>query len=62
MNLWLAASFSVVLALTGVGLGLQFSRMRNPYWMLGYFVPLDMIVIYAINVRCPSWALPPPLD
>ena len=34
MNLCLAGSFALLCALTGVALGIWFSRLRSPYWMI----------------------------
>jgi predicted double-glycine peptidase len=62
MNLWLGAVSALVCALAGLGLGWWFSRLRGPYWLLGYFIPLAVILIYAVAIRFPGWSLPPPIS
>jgi len=47
MNLWFDGSFAVAIAATGILLGQWFSRLRTPYWTIGYFIPLALVLIFA---------------
>ena len=62
MNLWLAAFVALLCALAGVALGRWFSRLRSPHWMLGYFIPLTLVFIYALAFRFPTLMFTPPLS
>jgi|ERR1035437_2803149 hypothetical protein len=62
MNLWLAAFISLLCALAGVGLGWWFSQLRRPYWLLGYFIPLVLIFLFAVAFRVPSVMFAPPVS
>lgn len=65
MNLWLGTISSVICAVMGVLAGLWFSRLRSPYWTLGYFIPLALVLAYAVAFHFPaimflplfSWAM-----
>ncbi len=54
MNLWLAGAVALVCALTGVALGWWFSRQRSPYWILGYLVPMLLVLAYALAIHLPA--------
>jgi hypothetical protein len=60
MNLFLQAFAATFFAATGVVLGRLFSRLSKPYWMLGYFIPLTLILIYRIALIYPALAFVPP--
>lgn len=62
MNPWVESLGVLMLAAGGVLLGAWFSRRRKPYWMLGYFIPLLMIMLYALGSRVPSLSLVPPIS
>lgn len=62
MNLWLAAIVSLLCALAGVGLGHWFSRLRSPYWTIGYFIPVFLIFVFAIGFRVPTLLFTPPFS
>ena len=62
MNLWLAAFVALLCALAGVALGWGFSRLRSPYWMIGYFIPLTLVFIYALAFRFPTLMFTPPFS
>ena len=62
MNLWLAAFIALICALAGVALGWWFSRLRSPYWMIGYFIPLTLVFIYALAFRVPTLIFTPPFS
>ena len=62
MNLWLEGTFALMVAATGVVLGYLFSRLRKPYWIFGYFIPLALILIYAVAVHTPALFFTPPIS
>ncbi len=49
MNPWLETIAVILLALMGVYLGRLFSTLRRPYWPLGYFLPLALIVMLIVS-------------
>jgi len=51
MNPWLETGGVVILGTVGVALGRRFSRLPNPYWTLGYFVPLALIFLIGLAYR-----------
>src|SRR4026208_318401 len=59
---WLEATAVLALAGLGVLFGLRFSRLPKGYWMLGYFIPLFIIVIYGMAMRFHVLALHPPIS
>ena len=62
MNLWLAAFVALLCALAGMALGWWFSRLRSPYWAIGYFIPLALVFIYALAFRFPTLMFMPPFS
>ena len=62
MGPWLETFAVALLAVMGVGLGLWFSRRPKPYWLLGYFIPLVLVVCYAAAARKPALSLVPPIS
>jgi len=50
------------LAFAGVLLGRWFSQLGKPYWMLGYFIPFTMILLYGAATRYPAFSLVPPIS
>ncbi|MDB6125291.1 MAG: Peptidase bacteriocin processing [Pedosphaera sp.] len=62
MSPWLESSGVALLAAGGVLLGAWFSRLRKPYWLLGYFIPFIMIVLYAAATRHPAFSFVPPIS
>src|ERR1039457_3812048 len=62
MNLWLAAFVSLLWALAGVGLGWWFSRLRRPYWMVGYFIPVILIFVFVVAFYVPAVLFTPPVS
>src|ERR1051325_7729895 len=62
MGPWLQAFAVALLALVGVGLGRWFSRLRRPYWIIGYVIPLLLIVFYGLASRKPALSLWPPFS
>ncbi len=62
MNLWLEGIFAVMVAGAGVLLGYWFSRLQKPYWMLGYFIPLMLVLIYGVAIHLPALSFTPPIS
>jgi len=62
MNLWFGAGMAVFCALAGVGVGWGLSRLREPYWLIGYFVPLGLILGYAVASHFPTMMFVPPFS
>jgi hypothetical protein len=60
MSLSLEAIASAVFASGGALLGYLFSRLPKPWWMLGYFLPLTLILIYRLALDIPALAFVPP--
>ncbi|MDB6064653.1 MAG: Peptidase bacteriocin processing [Pedosphaera sp.] len=52
----------LLLAAGGVLLGAWFSRLPKPYWMAGYFIPLLLVVLYAVATRNPILTFIPPIS
>jgi|SRR5882724_10878832 len=62
MNLWLAAVVALLCALAGVALGWGFSRLRSPYWTIGYLIPVIVVFAYALAFHFPSLLFLPPFS
>jgi Peptidase C39 family len=62
MSPWLESGGVALLAAGGMLLGAWFSRLRKPYWLLGYFIPFSMILAYALATRNPSFSFIPPVS
>jgi hypothetical protein len=62
MNLWLEGTFAAMVAGAGVVLGYWFSRLKKPYWMLGYFIPLALVLIYGFAIHLPVLSFTPPIS
>jgi predicted double-glycine peptidase len=62
MNLWLDTLGAVSLAFVGGLLGYWFSRLPKPYWALGYFIPLALVLVYGVAGHYPSWYFTPPIS
>jgi len=48
MNPWVETGGVVLIAVLGVFLGRVFSGLRKPYWLLGYFLSLALIVMLVL--------------
>lgn len=59
MSPWLEALLTLAAAAAGAGLGVASSRLPRHWWLLGYVLPLGVIMAFAIAVRRPEWALHP---
>ena len=51
MNPWFETLAVILVALLGILLGRVFSGLRRPYWTLGYFLPL-LLIVFLVAVRC----------
>ncbi len=60
MNPWLETDGVLLLGIVGVALGRWFSRLPRPYWALGYFIPLTLIVLVGLAFRIRTLELCPP--
>lgn len=60
MNLWLYAALSLLCAFAGVALGWWFSRLRSPYWVIGYLIPCVLVFAYALAFHFPVIMFTPP--
>jgi predicted double-glycine peptidase len=62
MRPWIETLAVTLLALTGICLGLWFSRLKKPYWLLGYFIPLILIFCYGAAAHRPALSFAPPIS
>jgi len=62
MNDYLATCGAALFAGTGAWIGYRFSRIPNRWWVLGYFIPLALVVTYGLAVRVPSLGFLPPIS
>jgi hypothetical protein len=62
MNLWLAATIALLCASAGVALGWWFSRLRSPYWTIGFLIPLILVFAYALTFYIPAIIFVPPFS
>ena len=59
---WFETAAVIVLAAAGVFLGWCSSRLRNPYWLAGYFLPLMLILLYGLATARPELSLRAPIS
>jgi len=59
MNPWLETIGVVLMAMLGIAIGRVFSSFRRPFWTLGYFLPLALIVVLATPRYAGSLAFMP---
>lgn len=62
MDLCADLFIAVLVAAAGVPLGRLFAKLRNPYWMLGYFIPLGLLLLFVLAVRLPALSVVPPVS
>ena len=62
MNYWLETIGIIAVAFFGVYLGRFFSRLKKPYWLLGYFIPLLLIVAMVIMRLQNTFNFMPPIS
>jgi Peptidase C39 family len=51
-----------LLAVGGCLLGYWFSQRPKPYWLLGYFLPLILALLYGAAMRIPALEFVPPIS
>jgi predicted double-glycine peptidase len=59
---WFESFIVFAIALFAFMLGSWFSRLPKPYWALGYFIPLGLVLLYVLALFDPRLALAPPLS
>jgi len=59
---WFESFIVFAIALFAFTLGSWFSRLPKPYWALGYFIPLGLVLLYVLALFDPRLALAPPLS
>src|SRR5579863_7937588 len=62
MRPWVESLGVLALAAGGVLIGARFSRLPKPWWMLGYFIPLLAVVLYAVALHFPALSFVPPVS
>ena len=62
MNLWLESFGVLLMAAGGMLMGAWFSRRPNPWWLIGYFLPLAIIGLLALGNHEPLVLLTPPIS
>lgn len=62
MNPWLESLAALFIAVTAFLLGGWVSRLRKPWWLVGYAVPLMVILVYCLASFFPALALAPPVS
>jgi len=60
MDSWLETGGVLILGVVGVVLGFCFSRLPRPYWAIGYFAPLLVIVLIGLAYRFRTLEFLPP--
>jgi len=60
MNPWLETAGVITVALFGITIGKIFSGFKKPYWIIGYSLPLVLIVILAASRWNDAFAFVPP--
>jgi len=59
---WLEIAVSFIFALSGAASAYLVSKLKPPYWMLGYFVPLLLLLMIALARHYRILAFIPPLS
>jgi hypothetical protein len=59
---WLESAAVALLAFSGFLLGRWFSRLPKHCWLLGYFLPLILVLVYGAAMRIPSFVFIPPVS
>ena len=59
---WFESAVVGVVALLGFGLGRWFSRRPGRSWLVGYLIPLGLILLYCLAMFEPAVALTPPIS
>jgi hypothetical protein len=59
---WIQVLGVGLLAVSGHWLGRWFSKLRKPWWAIGYLLPLLVVCLYGLSNRLPQLALTPPFS
>ena len=59
MSPWIEIFSTVATAVLGVLLGWIFSKLRKPWWTIGYFIPLTLVILVAVTRWVPELATVP---
>jgi len=59
---WFESLVAVSIALSAFLVGRWFSHLPKPYWLIGYAIPLGLIVLYCIAIFVPELTNVPPLS
>jgi len=60
LQAWIETLGIACLAVAGAAAGWRCSKLRKPWWLVGYFVPLLFIVMVGVARRVPELELAPP--
>jgi predicted double-glycine peptidase len=59
---WLESLVVISIALLAFVMGRWCSRQPKPYWLIGYFIPLGLILLYCLAMFKPQLAMIPPVS
>lgn len=62
MNPWLETIGVIMVALIGIYLGRTFSRLKGPYWTIGYFLSLGLLAILVMTIYNEELLFLPPFS
>ena len=62
MKPWLETGGVIALGALGIAFGRWFSQRPGPYWTLGYFIPLALIILMALACRIRPLEFIPPFS
>jgi hypothetical protein len=62
MSPWVESFGVLLLGGVGVAIGAWFSRRPGQWWLVGYFAPLTMAVLYAVGTRYAAVGFTPPVS
>src|SRR5437763_1068706 len=62
MTPWFESLAVASVAVLAFLLGRLFSRLPRPYWLIGYFLPFALVLLYALAMFQPRLALVPPIS
>lgn len=59
---WVESVVAIAFAVLAFATGRWFSRLPKPFWLMGYLIPLGLILLYCIAVFQPGLAMIPPIS
>jgi len=62
MSPWLESVAVASVGFLAFLLGRRFSKLPKPYWLIGYFIPLGLVLLYCLAMFQPRLALVPPIS